>query len=117
MKAKLIAASILALGLATGGAMAQSNPSPSGSTIGNSTVDSGGGANADAPNTTGTSPTVVDPNATYSTTPGTMSTGPNSNTTGTVDRTRCPAQPMPGTTAAQGGNSGASESEACPDFK
>ncbi|WP_283196079.1 hypothetical protein [Rhizobium sp. AN80A] len=116
MKAKLIAASILALGLA-GGAMAQSNPSPSGSTIGGSTVDSGGGANPDAPNTPGTSPTVVDPTATYSTTPGTMNAGPNTNTTGTVDRTRCPPQPMPGSTAAQGGNSGASQSEACPDIQ
>lgn len=115
MKAKLIAASILALGLA-GGAMAQSNPSPSGSTIGNSTVDSGGGASADAPNTTGTSPMAVDPNATYSTTPG-MTSGANTNTTGTVDRSRCPPQAMPGTTAAQGGNSGASVSEACPDVQ
>jgi hypothetical protein len=109
MKAKLIAASVLALGLA-GGAMAQSNPSPSAATIGSSTVDTGGGASADAPNTTGTSPMAVDPNATYSTTPGA-----NMNTTGTVDRSRCPPQPMPGSTAAQGGNGGASVSEACPD--
>lgn len=109
MNAKLIAASILIVGMA-GGAMAQSNPSPSGSTIGSSTVDTGGGANADADNTTGTSPAVVDPNATYS-----VTTGANTNTTGTVDRTRCPPQPAPGTTGAQGGNSGASMSAACPD--
>jgi hypothetical protein len=112
MKAKLIATSILALGLASGVAMAQSNPSPSGATIGNSTVDSGGGATADAPNTTGTSPGVVDPNATYSTTPGV-----NTNSTGTVDRSRCPPQPAPGTTATQGGSGGASVSEACPDVQ
>ena len=113
MKMKFVAASILALGMATSVSYAQSNPVPN-SMSGNKVQGegAGGGANGDIQNNTGTNnPAVVDPNATNST------MGGNTNTTGTVDRSRCPPQPAPGTVATQSGNGGASVSEACPDVQ
>jgi len=110
MDVRLIAAAFLSVGLATS-ALAQSNPVPN-NVAGDKTMgqDAGGGANGDAQTPTGNSnPVIVDPNSTGST------MGTNTNTTGTVDRTRCPAQPAPGTVATQGGSGGASVSEACPD--
>ncbi|MBB3410004.1 hypothetical protein FHT87_003936 [Rhizobium sp. BK316] len=47
MRMKIVAASLLALGMATP-AFAQSNPAPTGTTIDKSTVDSGGGAGVKA---------------------------------------------------------------------
>ncbi|MDM9627894.1 hypothetical protein QTL95_18540 [Rhizobium sp. S152] len=110
MRMKLAAASILALGLMTSVSYAQSNPTPN-NMAGDKTAgeDAGGGANGDIQNRTGTNePVVIDPNATNS-------TMGNTNTTGTVDRSRCPDPVAPGAVATQGGNSGASVSEACPD--
>ena len=43
MRTKIVAASLLALGMATS-AFAQSNPAPTGATMDRNTVDSGGGA-------------------------------------------------------------------------
>ncbi|MBB3391596.1 hypothetical protein FHT82_004374 [Rhizobium sp. BK275] len=48
MRMKIVAASLLALGMATS-AFAQSNPAPTGTTIDRSTVDSGGGAGTKKP--------------------------------------------------------------------
>ncbi len=107
MRLTTVAASIFAISMASA-AFAQSNPAPAGSTIDKSTIDSGGGGTTDTQNNTGAAPMVADPNTTNSTIG-------NTNSSGTVDRSRCPAQAAPGTTAAQGGNSGASESQACPD--
>ncbi|WP_019280195.1 hypothetical protein [Rhizobium grahamii] len=107
---KVLSVVLLSLGMATS-VYAQSNPVPN-NMAGDKTTgqDAGGGANGDVQNQTGTNmPAVVDPNATNST------AGGNTNATGTVDRTRCPAQPTPGSVATQGGNGGASVSEACPD--
>jgi hypothetical protein len=111
MHMKLAAASILALGVMTSVTYAQSNPTPN-NMSGDKTQgeDAGGGANGDIQNRTGSNePVVVDPGATNST------IGTNSNTTGTVDRTRCPDRAAPGAVDTQGGNSGASVSDACPD--
>ncbi|MDM9644816.1 hypothetical protein [Rhizobium sp. S163] len=111
MRMRLAAASILAFGMMTSMTYAQSNPTPN-SMSGDKTQgqDAGGGANGDLQNQTGTNqPAVVDPGATNST------MGTNSNTTGTVDRTKCPDRAAPGAVDTQGGNSGASVSDACPD--
>jgi len=110
MRNEFVVVALLSLGVATS-AYAQSNPTPN-NMAGDKTMgeDAGGGANGDMQNRTGTNaPAVVDPNATNST------VGTNSNATGTVDRTRCPTQPAPGSVATQGGSGGASVSEACPD--
>ncbi|MDQ0562430.1 hypothetical protein QO004_004235 [Rhizobium mesoamericanum] len=110
MQFKILAVAVLSLGMATS-ALAQSNPVPN-NMAGDKTPgqDAGGGASGDVQTQTGTNKRiVVDPNATNST------TGANTNSTGTVDRSRCPAQPAPGSVATQGGNGGASKSEACPD--
>ncbi|MBW9117337.1 hypothetical protein JNB88_27335 [Rhizobium cauense] len=110
MNMKLLAAALLSVGMATS-AFAQSNPVPN--NMANDKTpgqDAGGGAGGDVQTQTGTSaPVVVDPNATNST------MGTNTNSTGTVDRTRCPPQAAPGAVATQGGSGGASVSEACPD--
>jgi hypothetical protein len=113
MRSRFIVASLLALGMATSVSYAQSNPTPN-SMSGDKTQgeDAGGGANGDLQNKTGTNmPAVVDPNATNSTATG----AGNTNSTGTVDRSRCPEQPAPGSVNTQGANGGASVSEACPD--
>lgn len=107
MRMKLAAASILALGLMTSTSYAQSNPTPNNM----AGEDAGGGANGDIQTRTGTNePVVVDPNATNS-------TMGNTNTTGTVDRSKCTDRAAPGAVDTQGGNSGASVSDACPDNK
>ncbi|MDP9810144.1 hypothetical protein J2W42_003005 [Rhizobium tibeticum] len=110
MYLKILASAVLSLGMVTS-AFAQSNPVPNNMT-GDKPMgqDAGGGASGDAQTQTGTNkPTVVDPNATNST------TGGNTNSTGIVDRSRCPTEPAPGSVATQGGSGGASKSEACPD--
>jgi len=72
MRMKLVAASILALGLA-GSAYAQSNPAPSNLTMDKNQADYGGGAKGD-PNTN--TPKLIDPSSTGSTKSGsTMSDG------------------------------------------
>jgi hypothetical protein len=111
MRMKLVAASALALGMMTSLSYAQSNPTPN-NMSGDKPMGqgAGGGANGDIQNRTGTNePVVVDPSATNST------MGTNTNTTGTVDRSRCPDRAAPGAVDTQGGNSGASVSDACPD--
>jgi hypothetical protein len=108
---KILAASLLAFGMMTSVSSAQSNPTPN-NMSGDKNIEqgAGGGANGDIQNRTGTSePVVVDPSATNST------LGTNTNTTGTVDRSRCPDRAGPGAVDTQGGNSGASVSDACPD--
>jgi hypothetical protein len=90
---------------------AQSNPTPN-NMAGDKTMgeDAGGGTNGDIQNNTGTSaPVVIDPNSTNST------AGGSTNSTGTVDPANCPPRAAPGAVDAQGGNSGASVSDACPD--
>lgn len=67
MRMKIVAASLLALGMATS-AFAQSNPAPTGATMDRSTNDSGGGAG-----TTHTKkPMATDKTTTGSTTGGAM---------------------------------------------
>ncbi|KWV47945.1 hypothetical protein AS026_12800 [Rhizobium altiplani] len=110
MRLKILAITVLSVGMATS-AFAQSNPVPN-NMAGDKTTgeDAGGGASGDTQTRTGTStPTVIDPGATNST------SGGNTNSTGTVDRSRCPPQSAPGSVATQGGSGGASVSEACPD--
>lgn len=68
MHMKIVAASLLALGMATS-AFAQSNPAPTGHTIDKSTTDSGGGAG-----TTAKKPMATDKTTTGSTTSGAMKT-------------------------------------------
>lgn len=68
MRLKIVAASLLALGMVTS-AFAQSNPAPTGATIDKSTVDSGGGAGTKAKK-----PRVTDKATTGSTTMGSMKT-------------------------------------------
>ncbi len=64
MRMKIVAASLLALGMATS-AFAQSNPAPTGHTIDKSTTDSGGGAGTKAKK-----PVVTDKTKTGSTKAG-----------------------------------------------
>ncbi len=110
MRMKLVAASLLALGMATSLSYAQSNPTPN-NMAGDKTMgeDAGGGANGDMQNNTGTGPVVIDPGSTNSTVGGPM------NSTGAVNRANCPARAAPGAVDTQAGNSGASVSDACPD--
>lgn len=74
MRMKLVAASLLAIGMATS-AFAQSNPAPAGATIDKSQADQGGGA--------GTDTKAKKPMATDTTTTG-------STTIGTKDKVKCP---------------------------
>jgi hypothetical protein len=66
MRMKIVAASLLALGMATS-AFAQSNPAPTAHTMDKSTVDSGGGAGMGAKK-----PVVTDKTKTGSTKMGSM---------------------------------------------
>jgi len=101
MRMKIVAASLLALGMATS-AFAQSNPAPTGATIDRSTVDSGGGAGMKKPR-------VMDKTTTGSTTMGNMKT----------NKLRCPDHASssgtgPGKLQTQGGTSNATPmDEAC----
>src|SRR6478735_11422103 len=97
MRFRLLAASLLAAGLA-GSALGQSNPAPAGSTIDKNQSDTGGGANTDMKK-----PKTVD----------TTSTG----STMKMDKTKCanPASSAGGSKLqTQGGKSNATpEDEAC----
>jgi hypothetical protein len=75
MRMKLVAASLLAIGMGTS-ALAQSNPAPAGATIDKSQADQGGGATTD---TKAKKPMATDSTTTNSTTSGT-----------TMDKTKCP---------------------------
>jgi hypothetical protein len=101
MRMKLLATTILAIGLA-GSAYAQSNPAPAGATIDKNQADTGGGANSN----------MKKPKATDST-----STGSTSMKMKKMDKTKC-ANPASsagnGSLQTQGGKSNATpEDEAC----
>lgn len=70
MRMKLIAASLVAIGMATS-AFAQSNPAPAGATIDKNQADQGGGASGDMK---AKKPMVTDTTTTGTTTTGTMKT-------------------------------------------
>ncbi|SCB58760.1 hypothetical protein GA0061105_105229 [Rhizobium aethiopicum] len=76
MRMKLVAASLLALGMATS-AFAESNPAPAGATIDKNAADQGGGASGDMK---AKKPMATDTTTTGSTTGGTMK----------MDKTKCP---------------------------
>nr|WP_064250434.1 hypothetical protein [Rhizobium leguminosarum]OAP89176.1 hypothetical protein A4U53_06905 [Rhizobium leguminosarum] len=76
MRMKLVAASLLAIGMATS-AFAQSNPAPAGTTIDKNQADQGGGAASD---TKTKKPMATDTTTTGSTTSGAMK----------MDKTKCP---------------------------
>lgn len=76
MSMKLVAASLLAIGMATS-AFAQSNPAPAGATIDKNQADQGGGAASDMK---AKKPMATDSTMTNSTTGGTMK----------MDKTKCP---------------------------
>lgn len=105
MRMKLIAASVLALGMATS-AYAQSNPTPAGSTMDKNQTDTGGGANADA-----TKPMAKDIKK-----PMAKNTA-STKAKGTMDKAKCkdPASSAgTGKLQTQGGKSNATpEDEAC----
>lgn len=67
MRMRIVAASLLALGMATS-AFAQSNPAPTGATMDKNTTDSGGGAGTDMKK----KPAAMDKTTTGSTTGGAM---------------------------------------------
>lgn len=104
MRMKIVAASLLALGMATS-AFAQSNPAPTGTTMDKSTVDSGGGAGVKAKK----------PMATDKTTTGSTKAGSAMKT----NRPDCPDHASssgtgPGKLQTQGGTSNATPmDEAC----
>ncbi|GAA3110060.1 hypothetical protein GCM10010520_63140 [Rhizobium viscosum] len=103
MRMKIVAASLLALGMATS-AFAQSNPAPTPHTMDKSTTDSGGGAG-----TTAKKPVVTDKTTTGSTKMGSMKS----------NKVRCPDHASssgtgPGKLQTQGGTSNATPmDEAC----
>lgn len=103
MRMKIVAASLLALGMATS-AFAQSNPAPTGTTMDKSTVDSGGGAGVKAKK-----PMATDKTTTGSTRMGNMK----------MDKPDCPDHASssgtgPGKLQTQGGTSNATPTdEAC----
>jgi hypothetical protein len=105
MHMKLVAASLLALGMATS-AYAQSNPTPAASTMDKNQTDTGGGANADAT----TKPMAKD----MKKKPMAMN---KTKATGTMDKVKCkdPASSAgTGKLQTQGGKSNATpEDEAC----
>lgn len=76
MRMKLVAASLLSIGMATS-AFAQSNPAPVSATIDKNQADQGGGASG---NMKAKKPMATDTTTTGSTSTGTMKT----------DRTKCP---------------------------
>ncbi|RWY79892.1 hypothetical protein EHI44_30690 [Rhizobium leguminosarum] len=75
MRMKLVAASLLVIGMATS-AFAQSNPAPAGATIDKNHADQGGGATTD---TKAKKPMATDSTTTNSTTSGK-----------TMDKSKCP---------------------------
>lgn len=105
MRMRIVAASLLALGMATS-AFAQSNPAPTGHTIDKSTTDTGGGAGTNAKK-----PVVTDKTTTGSTKAGSAMK---------TNRPDCPGEAAsssgtgPGKLQTQGGTSNATPTdEAC----
>ncbi|NKL97785.1 MULTISPECIES: hypothetical protein [Rhizobium] len=102
MRMKLAAASLLALGMATS-AFAQANPPQAPTNSGANTPSS---SEYDSTGNSGTT-VPLDPNATNSTT--------NNGSASSMNKANCPGQPSGESLQTQGGNSGTTTSEACPD--
>ncbi|MBB3656819.1 hypothetical protein FHX15_002047 [Rhizobium sp. BK650] len=104
MRMKIVAASLLALGMATS-AFAQSNPAPTGATMDKNTVDTGGGAGT----------TAKKPMTTHKVKPHNMKVSSHTKT----HKLRCPGHASssgtgPGKLQTQGGTSNATPmDEAC----
>ncbi|MBY3368976.1 hypothetical protein [Rhizobium laguerreae] len=108
MRMKLAAASLLALGMATS-AFAQANPPQAPTNSGANTPSS---SEYDSTGNSGSGTTVpLGPNATNSTT----NNGSASSMNMPMNKANCPDQPSGESLQTQGGNSGTTTSEACPD--